>query len=303
MSGVEPAIGMADGGPVLDPAAPLTASGNLRRRQIVSRIAVGGATAAAAAAVGVLAMVVWSVVSHGAKAISLEFFLEGEPDGIGPAILGTAEISLGATLIAAPLGVLIAVYMTEFAKGRLAKTIQVTLDLVNGLPSIIIGLFVFGLLVYGHAQSAYAASIALAIIMLPLVARGSQEVLRLVPETLREASDALGVSRWRSVLTVVLPSALGGILTATILALARAAGETAPLLLIDSVFRGETANLNPLEAVPNIPVTIYRLSEEANPEGFTRAWGAGLALLSFIMFTGLAARYLLARSKRKLGEG
>jgi phosphate transport system permease protein len=139
--------------------------------------------------------------------------------------------------------------------------------------------------------------------MLPLVARGSQEVLRLVPNTLREASDALGVSRWRSVLTVILPSAMGGIVTSTILALARAAGETAPLLLIDSVFRSETVNLNPLEAVPNIPVTIYRLSEEANPEGFTRAWGAGLALLSFIMFTSLTARYLLARSKRKLGGG
>jgi phosphate transport system permease protein len=286
-----------------DPAAPLTASGNLRRRQALSRIAVGGATVAAVAAVAVLAIVVWSVVSHGAKAISLDFFLKGEPEGIGPAIVGTAEISLGATLIAAPLGVLIALYMTEFAKGRLAKAIQVALDLVNGLPSIIIGLFIFGLLVYGHAQAAYAASIALAIIMLPLVARGSGEVLRLVPDSLREASDALGVSRWRSVLTVILPSAMGGIVTSTILALARAAGETAPLLLIDSVFRGESVHLNPLVAVPNIPVTIYRLSEEANPEGFTRAWGAGLALLSFIMFASLAARYLLARSKRKLGEG
>jgi phosphate transport system permease protein len=286
-----------------DPAAPLTATGNLGRRQVVSRIAVGGATVAAVGAVAVLAIVVWSVASHGAKAISLDLFLKGEPEGIGPAIVGTAEISLGATLIAAPLGVLIAIYMTEFAKGRLAKAIQVALDLVNGLPSIIIGLFVFGLLVYGHAQAAYAASIALAIIMLPLVARGSGEVLRLVPDSLREASDALGVSRWRSVLTVILPSAMGGIVTSTILALARAAGETAPLLLIDSVFRGESVHLNPLEAVPNIPVTIYRLSEEANPEGFTRAWGAGLALLSFIMFASLAARYLLARSKRKLGGG
>jgi phosphate transport system permease protein len=299
MNSVEDAIGAA----AVDPAAPLTATGNLRRRQIVSGIAVGGATAAAVAAVGVLAIVVWSVVSHGAEAISLNFFLEGEPEGIGPAILGTAEISLGATLIAAPLGVMVALYTNEFAKGPLAKAIRVTLDLVNGLPSIIVGLFVFGLLVYGHAQSAYAASIALAIIMLPLVARGSQEVLSLVPDSLREASDALGVSRWRSVLTVVLPRAMGGIVTATILALARAAGETAPLLLIDSVFRGDSVSLNPLEAVPNIPVTIYRLSEEANPEGFTRAWGAGLALLSFIMFTGLGARYLLARSKRKLGDG
>ena len=142
---------------------------------------------------------------------------------------------------------------------------------------------------------------ALAIIMLPLVARGSQEVLLLVPNSLREAADALGVSRWRSVLTVILPSAIGGIVTATILAVARAAGETAPLILVDSVFDGSEVSLNPFEAVPNIPVTIYRLSEEANPEGFTQAWGAGLVLLSFIMFASLGARALLARSKRKLG--
>jgi phosphate transport system permease protein len=215
-------------------------------------------------------------------------------------VVGTAEIVLGATLIAMPIAVLVALYMTEFAKGRLGATIRLTLDLLNGLPSIIVGLFVFGLLVRGHQQSGYAASIALAIIMVPLIARGSQEVLLLVPNNMREAADALGVSRWRTVLTVILPSAVGGIVTATVLALARAAGETAPLILITSVFDGSKVSLNPLEAVPNIPVTIYKLSEEANPEGFTRAWGAGLLLLSFIMFTSLGARALLARSKRKL---
>jgi phosphate transport system permease protein len=286
-----------------DPASPLVPSGNLRRRQVVSRFTEIGATSAAIAAVVVLVIVVWAVISHGAKAISLEFFLEGEPNGIGPALLGTAEIALGATLLAAPLGILVALYLTEFARGRLGNTVKLFLDLINGLPSIIVGLFVFGLLVKGHEQAAYAASIALAIIMLPLVARGTQEVLLLVPSNLREASDALGVSRWRSVLTVILPSALGGIVTSTILALARAAGETAPLILLDSVFVGTHATLNPFTAIPNVPVTIFKLSEEANPEGFTRAWGAGLALLSFIMFTSLGARALLARSKRKMGGG
>jgi phosphate transport system permease protein len=241
------------------------------------------------------------VVIHGAKAISLDFFLKGEPNGIGPALVGTAEIALIATLIAMPIAVLIALYTTEFAKGKPAAAIKLALDVMNGLPSIIIGLFVFGLLVYGHQQSGFAASIALAIIMLPLIARGSQEVLLLVPGSLREAADALGVSRWRTVLTVILPAALGGIVTSTVLALARAAGETAPLILLDSVFEGSTTSLDPFQAVPNIPVTIYKLSEEANPEGFTRAWGAGLALLSFIMFASLGARALLARSKRKLG--
>ena len=110
------------------------------------------------------------------------------------------------------------------------------------------------------------------------------------------------MSRWRTVLTVILPSALGGIVTSTVLAVARAAGETAPLILTDSVWDGSTSQFNPSHAIPNIPVTIYKLSEEANPEGFTRAWGAGLALLSFIMFASLGARYLLARSKRKMGQ-
>jgi phosphate transport system permease protein len=286
-----------------DPASPLVPTGNLRRRQLVSRLTEIGATTAAVGAVAVLVIVIIAVLTHGAKALSLDFILKGEPEGIAPALLGTAEIALGATLIAAPLGVLIALYMTEFAKGRLGATIRLALDLINGLPSIIVGLFVFALLVYGHQQSGYSASIALAIIMLPLIARGSQEVLLLVPSNMREAADALGVSRWRSVLTVILPSAIGGIVTSTILALARAAGETAPLILLTSVFSGEEVQLNPLEAVPNIPVTIFKLSESADTEGFTRAWGAGLLLLSFIMFTSLGARALLARSKRKLGGG
>jgi phosphate transport system permease protein len=284
-----------------DPTAPLTPTGNLRRRQIVSRFAEYAATGAAFAAVAVLAIVVWAVVSHGADAISLDFFLKGEPEGIGPALLGTAEIVAVATAIAMPISVLIALFTSEFGSGKLVAAIKLSLDLMNGLPSIVIGLFVFGLLVVGHEQSGFAASVGLAIIMLPLIARGTQEVLELVPKNLREAADALGVSRWRTVLTVILPSALGGIVTSTVLAVARAAGETAPLILTDSVWDGSTSQFNPSQAIPNIPVTIYKLSEEANPEGFTRAWGAGLALLSFIMFASLTARYLLARSKRKLG--
>ena len=142
---------------------------------------------------------------------------------------------------------------------------------------------------------------ALAIIELPLIARGSQEVLLLVPNSMREAADALGVSRWRTVLKVILPSALGGILTATVLAVARAAGETAPLILLCSVFDPQVSP-NPFEAVPNIPVTIFQLSEEGNPEGFARAWGAGLVLVAFILFASLGARALLARSKRKMAS-
>ncbi|HEX3324466.1 MAG TPA: phosphate ABC transporter permease PstA [Solirubrobacterales bacterium] len=287
-------------GAVFDPAAPLTPTGNLRRRRAFSRLAEFGATAAALFAVAVLGIVIYTVLTRGASALSFEFLVTGAPTGIAPAIVGTALIVALATAIAMPLGVLSALFVTEFSGNRIARTSKLTLDLINGLPSIIIGLFVFGLLVDHGKQSGFAASIALAIIMLPLIARGTQEVLLLVPDSLREAADALGVARWRTVLGVILPSALGGILTSTVLAVARAAGETAPLILISSVFDGKEVILNMGEAMPNIPVRIFQLSEEANPEGFAQAWGMSLVLVSFILFASLGARAMHARSRRKM---
>ncbi|MGV1048278.1 MAG: phosphate ABC transporter permease PstA [Solirubrobacterales bacterium] len=292
---------MSDGmGAIPDPTAPLTPSGNLRRRQVFSKIAEFLAVGAAVLAVGVLAVVVYTVVARGASAISFDFVFTAAPTGVGPALLGTLEIVAIATAIAMPLAVLIALFLSEYASSRAAGPLRMTLDLMNGLPSIIVGLFVFGLLVDQKGQSAFAGSVALAIIELPLIARGSQEVLMLVPGSLREASDALGVARWRSVLTVVLPSALGGIVTATVLAVARAAGETAPLILTSSVFDSRRFSLNPFEALPNVPGTIYKLSEEGNPEGFTEAWGLSLVLVALILLASLGARALLNRSKRKL---
>jgi phosphate transport system permease protein len=288
-------------GGIPDPTAPLTPTGNLRRRQIFSKITEYGATTAAVLAVAVLAIVVYTVVARGMGAISLDFIFTAEPTGVGPALLGTAEIVAIGTAIAMPLGVLIALFLTEFSSNRFAGPIRLTLDLMNGLPSIIIGLFVFGLIVKPTQQtSAIAAAVALAIIMLPLVARGSIEVLLLVPNSMREASDALGVARWRAVLSVILPTALGGIITSTVLAVARAAGETAPLLLTIPVADFSRFSLNPFEALPSVPVKIYTLSEEGNPEGFTQAWGLALVLVAFILFASLGARALLARSKRKM---
>ena len=288
-------------GGIPDPTAPLTPSGNLRRRQIFSKFTEYAATGAAVAAVAVLAIVVYTVVARGIGAISLDFIFSAEPTGVGPALLGTVEIVAIATVIAMPLGVLIALFLTEFSSNRFAGLIRLTLDLMNGLPSIIVGLFVFALIVKPTKQSsAIAAAVALAIIMLPLVARGSIEVLMLVPNSMREASDALGVARWRAVLTVILPTALGGIITSTVLAVARAAGETAPLLLAIPVADYSRFSLNPFEALPSVPVKIYILSEEGNPAGFTQAWGLALVLVSFILFASLGARALLARSKRKL---
>jgi phosphate transport system permease protein len=285
-----------------DPTAPLTPTGNLRRRRAFSRLAIYGATAAAVLAVGVLAIIVYTVVARGASALNLDFLIKGAPAGIGPELVGTGIIVAVATAIAMPVGVLIALFLTEFAGKRATHLIRMALDLMNGLPSIIIGLFVFGLLVNHHRQSGIAASVALAIIEVPLIARGSQEVLLLVPGTLREAADALGVSRWRAVLGIVLPGALGGILTSTVLSVARAAGETAPLIFATSVFDPGRYSLNPFEALPNVPVRIYTLSEEANPTGFAEAWGLSLILISLILFASLGARAAFARSKRKMAS-
>jgi phosphate transport system permease protein len=285
-----------------DPTAPLTPSGNLRRRRALSKAAEHGATAAAVLAVAVLAIVVYTVVVRGASALDLDFLIQGAPDGIGPELVGTAVIVGIATAIAMPVGVLVALFLTEFAGNRATHAIRLTLDLLNGLPSIIIGLFVFGLLVNHRQQSGLAAAVALAIIMMPLIARGAQEVLLLVPASLREASDALGVSRWRAVLGIVLPSALGGILTSTVLSVARAAGETAPLIFATSVFDPSRYSLNPFEALPNVPVRVFQLSEEANPEGFAEAWGLSFVLVSLILFASLGARALLARSRRKMAS-
>jgi phosphate transport system permease protein len=297
-------------GELPDHARPLTASGNLRRRNVVSRVTETVATGAALLAVAVLGIVVWSVASRGASALSLDFLTKdpapfGSPGGgIGPAIVGTGVIVAIATAMAMPVGILVALYLTEFADRRTARVIRLALDLLNGLPSIVIGLFVFGLIVVAqHHQSGFAGSFALAIIMLPLIARASQEVLLLVPHNLREAADALGVSHWRAVRGVVLPSALGGILTGTVLAVARAAGETAPLVLLSSIYPVQLS-LDLFghggHGMNNIPLTIFNASEAPDPGAQARGWGAALVLLGFILVASIGARMLLARTRAKL---
>jgi phosphate transport system permease protein len=284
-----------------DPTQPLVATGNLGRRHFVSRVAQGLAIAAAIAAVAVLVIVVWAVVSHGIKAISWDFITKGEPDGIGPNLLGTAIIVGIGTLIAMPIGTLIALFLSEYAGRRGVRFVQLLMDVMNGLPSIIIAVFIYILIVEPtKQQSGLAAGVALSIIEVPLIARGTQEVLNLVPTAQREAADALGVARWRSVLTIILPAAVGGIVTATLLSVARAAGETAPVLLLSSFAKGDHFQFNPLKELPNVPVRIFQLSEEANPEGFTKAWGLSLVLIAIILVLGLGSRALLNRSKRKL---
>jgi phosphate transport system permease protein len=282
----------------------LRPTADLRRRRLVNRAMEAVATAAAVVAVALLLLVVISVGRRGWSALSIDFFTEEPPlfgrsgGGIAPAIVGTAIIVGLATVIALPVGVLVALFLTEVADRRSARLVRLALDLLNGLPSIVIGVFIFGLLVVGHQQSGYAASVALAIIMLPLVARASQEALQLVPRHQREAAAALGVSRWRATLGIVLPAALGGILTGTILAVARAAGETAPLLFTSSIFANQVGT-DPTHALANILVTIFTLSESPSPDDHARGWAAALVLMGFVLVTSLVGRALLARGRRR----
>jgi phosphate transport system permease protein len=289
---------------VPDPAYALTPSGNLRRRMAVSNVMQGLATAAAVLAVAVLGILVAFVAVHGIQALSWGFVTgslpppTGNGNGIGPAILGTGEIVLFATLIAAPVGVLTALFLTEYAPPRIGSPVRLVIDVMAGVPTIVIGVFVYELLVIGVGSTGYAASVALSIVMMPLITRAALESLNRVPGVLREAADALGVSRWRTILGVVLPSATRGIVTATILAAARAAGETAPLLIVDSVF-APTVQLNVAHGIPNIPLTIFSLAEYGTPLAKQQAWGAGFVLLFLILAANIGARTLVGRGQRR----
>ncbi|MGZ4182083.1 MAG: phosphate ABC transporter permease PstA [Solirubrobacteraceae bacterium] len=293
----------------VDPAAPLTPSGNLRRRLLVSHLVSGASILASFVAVAVLALVVFDVAKQGATALSWSFITKNPVGlaggGIANAIIGSTLIITFATLIALPVGVLTALYLTEYSKptSRSARALRTALDLLQGVPTIVVGLFVFGLMVEGHGDSGFAGSVALSIVMLPLIARSSQEVLLLVPGTLREAADALGVERWRAILTVVLPAAAGGIVTGAILAVARAAGETAPLLLADSIYPPNSTQLLIFgHGVPNIPVLILTASNLGIPEALARGWGAAFVLLGLILIANIGARLLLARYRARLGQ-
>jgi phosphate transport system permease protein len=283
-------------------------SERLRRRRAVNKLMELVALLAAAVAVGVLGIVVWSVGSRGYKAIDLSFFTRvPQPFSFVPVQTGIANAFIGslilvglATAIALPVGVLIAIYLNEFARPRVATAVSTTLDILAGIPAIVIGIFVFGLVVAGRGHSGFAGSFALSIIMLPLVARSTQEILRLVPNASREASLALGVSRWRTTLSVVLPQTLGGILTGGVLAVARVAGETAPLLFTSSI-AGTAIQTNPHSALASIPVTIFQYSESPLPEDHEQAWAAAFVLILFILCVSLGARAVSAHHRRRMG--
>jgi phosphate transport system permease protein len=279
--------------------------GNLRRRKRVSAVVGAASTVAALLAVAVLLIVVGSVLLKGVGALSIHFLttptaLFGESGGgISNAIVGSAIMVGLAALMAIPVGLLVAIYTTEFAPARIAHPIRFVLDVLNGVPTIITGIFVYGLLVAGNQQSGFAASIALAIIMLPIVARTAQEVLSLVPATLKEAAHALGIAPWRATVRVTLPTAAGGLLTGALLAVARVAGETAPLILLSSIFAPGVLT-EPGQALASIPIFIFQASESPSPEAHTQAWAAALILIAFVLVLNIVARAFYARSRRRM---
>ncbi|KOW00102.1 phosphate ABC transporter permease [Streptomyces sp. NRRL B-1140] len=282
------------------------------KRQAKDRIATSFVWVAFLLAVVPLASLIWSTVARGVKVLDLYFLTHSmgvvadtEPGGgIYHAILGTLEQVGLATVIAAPVGVLTAIYLVEYGRGNLSKAITFFVDVMTGIPSIVAGLFILSLmLMFEMEPFGFAGSLALAILMMPVVVRSTEEMLKLVPNELREASLALGVPKWRTILKVVLPTSIGGITTGIMLAIARITGETAPVLLL--VWGNAFINANPFEgAQASLPLYIYQ--QYANSAGsgaaYDRAWAASLTLIAFVMLLNLVARGIARWKAPKTGR-
>jgi phosphate transport system permease protein len=255
-----------------------------------------------------LGFVLVTVIAKGASVISWSFLTSGIPSivapagvgGIGPAIIGTAEIVALATVIAVPLGVLGAVYLNEYGgRNWLAAFLGFLSDVMTGVPSIIMGLFIFSVWLVDLHQSfsGLAGALALACLMLPIVIRSTYEMLRLVPNSLREGSYALGATKARVTLTVVLPSAIGGIVSGALLAVARAAGETAPLLF--TILTVTSPNYNVFSgANTSLPSQIFSNANQPYPGAEGRGWGAALTLIAICFILMIVARFVTARFSR-----
>jgi phosphate transport system permease protein len=289
-------------------SGPVLRDDKLGRRKAVNRVMELLAWLAALIAVAILGIVVYSVGKRGWGELNLNlltkhpipFSFTNAPQGLSNAFAGTLVIVALATVMALPIGILVAIYLNEFARASVRNGVGIALDVLAGVPAIVVGIFVYGLLVAGGGgQSGIKAAFALAILMLPFVARTTIEVLALVPNSLREASLGLGIPQWRTTLSIVLPRAIGGILTGTVLAVARVAGETAPLLFTSSLV-GPQTSWNPTHALQTVPLAIFELSESPDPKDHARAWAAAFVLLLFILFASLTARWLATRSARKI---
>jgi phosphate transport system permease protein len=280
------------------------------KRKATDRLWTVVVTAAFAVAVAPLLSLIITVVAQGVARFDLEFFTSdmrgvvGEGGGALHAIIGTLMITLIASVISVPVGIMAGIYLVEYGKGPLARGVTFLVDVMTGIPSIVAGLFAFGLFAFlvGPAyRSGLVGAVALTVLMIPTVVRATEEMLKLVPNELREASYALGVQKWRTITKVVIPTALAGIVTGVVLAVARVIGETAPLLLTAGFT--STVNWNPFEGrMTALPVFSYYsyVTPGFPPEpGYERAWTAALTLVVIVLGLNLFARWVAVRFSPK----
>jgi phosphate transport system permease protein len=277
------------------------------RRKLLSSIFVAACALSVLAALVPLALVLFFVVSQGIQALNLDFFLRmpqpvGEPGGgMANAIVGTLMLTGLAALIAVPVGVLSGIYAAEYPRTRLAGTVRFAADTLNGVPSIVIGVFVYGIAVLPFRQfSALAGSLALGIMMIPIIARTTEELLLLIPNALREGALALGATRARAVFTVIVPAALPGIITSIILALARVAGETAPLLFTSFNNRFFTTDLT--QPISSITVQVFTYAISPYEDWHRQAWAGALVLVTIVLVCSVLARLATVRLERMRGR-
>ncbi|MCW2613578.1 MAG: phosphate transporter, inner rane subunit PstA [Frankiales bacterium] len=275
-------------------------------RRAADRLVTTAVVAAFLLALAPLVSVLLYTLQNGLERFDWDFFYRslrsiGARDaggGANHAIVGTLQQVGLATLMSVPLGLLVAVYVVEYGRGRLAATIRFFVDVMTGIPSIVAGLFVlsFWILGLGFGYSGFAAALALTVLMLPVIVRSAEEMLKLVPNDLREASLALGVPRWKTVVRIVLPTALPGIVTGVMLAVARVMGETAPVLL--TAFGAASIVRTPFDGPQSsLPLFIYQEAASPQQTAIDRAWTAALTLILVIMVLNLLARLITRRSK------
>jgi phosphate transport system permease protein len=250
----------------------------------------------------VLFLILGYLLWNGGTSLSLNFFTQlpkpvGETGGgMANAIVGSLKLLFLAAIMGLPVGLLSGVYLAEFGGKTFSFIVRYTTDLLNGVPSIVIGIFAYSLVVLPVKHfSALAGGVALGIMVIPITVRSTEEFLRAVPGNMREAAMALGASKWKTIATVVLPAASGGILTGMLLALARVAGETAPLLF--TAFGNRFLSQGWGQPIASLPVMIYTYAVAPYDDWHRQAWAAGLVLLGLVLVSNLGARFILARSK------
>jgi phosphate transport system permease protein len=298
---------MSDTGTRTEPRLPEDLSGALvasmsARRVWKNRLASLWLYTSVVVALIPLGLVMFYVVQRGSELFGISFLTDDIPvsrrelgPGMGPAVVGTLVITLTASLMAIPLGVLGAIYLNEYGKkSRFAHTVRFMSQVMTGVPSIVMGLFIYTIWVLTFGQSGFAGALALACLMLPIVIRSTEEMLKLVPDDLRQASYALGNRKWRTILTVVLPACIGGVTSGCMLAVARAAGETAPLLF--TIGFVTKVNWNVFDG-PNTALSaqIFRNASVPFQGPQDRAWGAALTLILLVLTLTTAARWVSSR--------